>query len=539
MGVDVDRFVLGGGGFPEYLRCPVCLEAAWEPTLACAAQEHILCGDCWLDLTAATPQNPRCPTCRAPLRRPAKVSLATKRALDSLKIRCKDSRCSWTGSLSDEEQHRTRQCDFRRVLCGDCGAEHAHADRDAHTLCCPSKFVECPRGGPDCGWKTGSGLFMRKDWNEHEAECTSWPCTVTLACSTRTTRFHLPAHEAQCADVQRRFAVVEAQLANKKNSLSTRDAELARAKAEKIKLEAALAKAKQADKRVEQVEPKVKAPQLRLAAPRHLLYAPRKEASPTEEADVGRSLGNRRLFDRKPPPHPFDYLPAFSGTSSSGFPDQPYKSPGPSTMAPYTSSSAARPSQPTSSPSAVRLPQSSVPARSQGWRDGAAQPSFGSGQKLTIRTPVTVHDAPGLSPVGRVPRGSEPPSSSARSPSRRFSPFDPDAPVPTSGRRTTARTKRSGPISLDLTGEDSSGEEIDLPPSDSIVGRMRLPTISPPRVRSTPQSSTSQPAADPSSASPSSTPMGSKRAAETDSEVEILPSQQQQQQQANKRRKDD
>lgn len=70
---------------PEYLRCPICLEAAYPPVVVCP-NEHLLCAPCidaHLDAVDDEGDEPRCPLCRSPLRDELNVSPAFRRAIDS------------------------------------------------------------------------------------------------------------------------------------------------------------------------------------------------------------------------------------------------------------------------------------------------------------------------------------------------------------------------------------------------------------------------------------------------------------------------
>ncbi|GAA6041281.1 hypothetical protein JCM8097_001313 [Rhodosporidiobolus ruineniae] len=168
--MEADRFIQP---LPDYLTCPVCLEAAWEPWLSCAA-EHLLCTACWSNVYYSPRQE--CPECRAPLLLPSKRSEVTRRALDSLRIRCKEPRCKWNGTITQESEHRTNTCNFRLVECADCRQEYVNADQAQHQAVCPEA------------------------------------CTVTPGCPTRTTLPNRPPHEKECAKVHHRVCNLEKEL---------------------------------------------------------------------------------------------------------------------------------------------------------------------------------------------------------------------------------------------------------------------------------------------------------------------------------------
>ncbi|GAA6005261.1 hypothetical protein JCM10207_002917 [Rhodosporidiobolus poonsookiae] len=214
--MDLERFV---DPLPEYLHCPICLEAAYVPIVVCP-QEHVVCQACYANLLHSPPNRQSCPTCRHPCT--YRNSPAFKRAIESFKIRCKERRCKWTGFIGDEAGHIANQCNYRPMLCGDCGKEHTLADEERHRADCPNVYLSCVRGGADCGGVTGGGVFMRKNAAKHDATCSNYRCTVTPACYTRTTRKNLPVHEAQCADAQRRIKTLEAELAALKKPAAKR-----------------------------------------------------------------------------------------------------------------------------------------------------------------------------------------------------------------------------------------------------------------------------------------------------------------------------
>ncbi|GAA5903496.1 hypothetical protein JCM6882_006564 [Rhodosporidiobolus microsporus] len=226
--MEADRFVQD---LPEYLTCSVCLESAWRPVLVCAA-EHILCEKCHAGMVRASAR-PACPQCRLPFLVPARFSQHLTRALDSLKIRCKDGRCRWTGTISEEGKHRASQCNYRLVKCPECAVEYAFQDRSLHLDRCPNAYIQCERGGADCGSITGNGLFMRKNKNHHDQLCASYRCTATVGCYTRTTRKNLATHESQCAALSRKLSDLKAELESAKVELAKQGVKLHRAQEEK------------------------------------------------------------------------------------------------------------------------------------------------------------------------------------------------------------------------------------------------------------------------------------------------------------------
>ncbi|GAA6041277.1 hypothetical protein JCM8097_001311 [Rhodosporidiobolus ruineniae] len=189
--MEADRFTQP---LPDYLTCPVCLEAAWEPFFACES-EHTLCEGCFQDSVLSSDM---CPVCREPINSTFKCSPALKRALGNLSVFCQHRGCDWVGPLVEEQMHGTESCQYRKVQCDSCERHYAFADFQKHYDVCPEALLVCPRGGIDCGGREDGGLFCRKDEREHEEDCSNWPCS-TLGCPTRTTRRNLPAHEQHCS----------------------------------------------------------------------------------------------------------------------------------------------------------------------------------------------------------------------------------------------------------------------------------------------------------------------------------------------------
>ncbi|GAA6005255.1 hypothetical protein JCM10207_002915 [Rhodosporidiobolus poonsookiae] len=215
--MDLERFV---DPLPEFLHCLLCLDAAYQPVVTCS-QEHIICQACYEKLRRAANQQQGCPTCRSPCT--FRESPALRRAIESFKIKCKEKRCSWTGSITDEKTHNVKECSYRPVRCLDCGKTHPFADKAHHHSTCPNVRISCVRGGKDCGGVTDGGVFRRKDAPQHDTVCTNFRCAVTPGCPTKTTLANRQAHETHCLDTRRRITTLEAELAAAKKALEQRD----------------------------------------------------------------------------------------------------------------------------------------------------------------------------------------------------------------------------------------------------------------------------------------------------------------------------
>ncbi|BGO98347.1 hypothetical protein NBRC10513v2_002742 [Rhodotorula toruloides] len=192
MGVDLERFVKD---VPEYLHCPVCLEAACPPILVCWA-EHALCETCADRLVKA--QSLFCPTCRQGMVFPLRPSLLMKRAVEDYKIQCTNDGCPWTGSVANDQQHSSG-CQHRKVPCKACKTLYKVSQRDAHLQVCPEKMIECPQGGKDCGGLRSGGMRRRRLMQQHlNTECAQWQCSAVPGCRTKTTLANLDEHEQGC-----------------------------------------------------------------------------------------------------------------------------------------------------------------------------------------------------------------------------------------------------------------------------------------------------------------------------------------------------
>ncbi|GAA6041254.1 hypothetical protein JCM8097_001299 [Rhodosporidiobolus ruineniae] len=203
--MDSERFV---EPLPDFLTCPGCLDAAWEPHYFCA-QEHLCCSACLPDFTASADRS--CPFCREPFLPVLKPSPLAKRVLGELKITCVNRACEWVGCLDQDQDHRSKSCEYRQVECVACQQKFTYAHRFQHHGVCPEALLVCPRGGIDCGGREEGGLYCRKDEREHKADCSNWPCS-TPGCPTRTTRHNLPGHEEYCSAMHRRFDMLESDL---------------------------------------------------------------------------------------------------------------------------------------------------------------------------------------------------------------------------------------------------------------------------------------------------------------------------------------
>ncbi|GAA6041276.1 hypothetical protein JCM8097_001310 [Rhodosporidiobolus ruineniae] len=196
MGIDSKRFV---DSPPSWSTCPVCLDIAGDPYTVCAA-EHILCATCADKVNVPVHGGylpPSCPTCRKPLS--VKPSHVLKRILEDYKVCCvrKGQGCRWTGSLSEEEQHRNSTCLYRQIKCTLCPASFVAKNAHAHPSVCPNQVLVCPRGSVDCGGIKDNGRYKRCETALHEERCTEYACRLS-SCGTRTSKRNLQRHEDGC-----------------------------------------------------------------------------------------------------------------------------------------------------------------------------------------------------------------------------------------------------------------------------------------------------------------------------------------------------
>ncbi|BGO88735.1 hypothetical protein NBRC10512_005182 [Rhodotorula toruloides] len=192
MGFDLDRFVKK---VPEYLHCPVCLEAAYPSVLVCWS-EHALCATCADRLVKA--QSFACPTCRQGMVFPLRPSLLMNRAVEDYKIRCANDGCPWTGSVANDQQHSSG-CQHRKVPCKACKTLYKVSQRTEHLQVCPEQMIECPQGGKDCGGLKAGGMRRRRLMQQHlDTECAQWQCSAVPGCRTKTTLANLDEHEQGC-----------------------------------------------------------------------------------------------------------------------------------------------------------------------------------------------------------------------------------------------------------------------------------------------------------------------------------------------------
>ncbi|GAA5886940.1 hypothetical protein JCM6882_009392 [Rhodosporidiobolus microsporus] len=215
MGLDLDRFL---EELPEYLRCPVCLGAATDPRFVCQHQ-HVLCAPCFEAVNAVA--SPTCPQCRFPIK--AVEAHYAQRVLETYRVVCerKAAGCVWTGSVSEEENHRTKQCPYRLVTCPECHARlPARLLKNHLAETCLEAFVTCKRGGKDCGGWVGSGELKRKDSAYHAERCTEFSCKH--GCGTRTTRRNLEGHEVVCRQQQESKQALQEELRKLKEKYSQR-----------------------------------------------------------------------------------------------------------------------------------------------------------------------------------------------------------------------------------------------------------------------------------------------------------------------------
>ncbi|GAA5892318.1 hypothetical protein JCM8208_001509 [Rhodotorula glutinis] len=204
MGQDLDRFITK---LPDYLRCPVCLDAAYPPVVACSS-EHTLCEECAGKLRLA--QAPaHCPKCREVMSAQVKISPGLKRLIESYGYRCDKQDCIWVGSVADADAFHRLECSARDVQCTKCYESYPLNRKQQHDDECPGAQVVCPRGGPDCGGEVGGGTRIRSRMSEHTRKCTSYQCKVD-GCTTRTTLNHLAAHENACRALHDKLAAAVA-----------------------------------------------------------------------------------------------------------------------------------------------------------------------------------------------------------------------------------------------------------------------------------------------------------------------------------------
>ena len=121
---------------PEDLICPICHELLNEPVQTPCG--HLFCKECFIqarliqseatpEKTSNSPKNRKrkkgksayCPLCRAHFKGEPYSDKYNDRRVKSLKVKCPNLPCSWTGMLSSIRQHRTDEkgCKYEVVSC--------------------------------------------------------------------------------------------------------------------------------------------------------------------------------------------------------------------------------------------------------------------------------------------------------------------------------------------------------------------------------------------------------------------------------------
>jgi hypothetical protein len=135
-GYPLDIFVQPKEVEEKGLKCPVCLHVCKDPSLTECG--HVFCKRC-LE-TMATEELFDCSVCNKPIGKIASNPYI-QRMVNSLTVKC--PHCVWTGSLSDLDLHKSKQCQERFLMCVKCNLKHRASETDAHKAECPRRTVPC------------------------------------------------------------------------------------------------------------------------------------------------------------------------------------------------------------------------------------------------------------------------------------------------------------------------------------------------------------------------------------------------------------
>ena len=223
---------------PEDLVCPICKDLLDDAQQTPCG--HLFCKEC-LEKTMSSQrchegyavdegwhrESSECPVCRSQQSKAAYDDTYNNRRVKSLKVKCPNLPCQWTGPLSEVGKHKTSAsgCQQEKVKCPKgCGEEvtrgclqqHQQNSCPLRAHCChfchkkdtyrnitTQHYKICERFPLPCPNKCGKQRIEKKEIERHLAECPEQvvKCSyLEMGCQETVARRHLDQHKEERKD---------------------------------------------------------------------------------------------------------------------------------------------------------------------------------------------------------------------------------------------------------------------------------------------------------------------------------------------------
>ncbi|TQB71267.1 hypothetical protein MPDQ_007667 [Monascus purpureus] len=193
-------------GYDDHLMCPICHCPFVCPVrLQC---DHVFCQSCLntaITTIGASPDDFKCPNCRAPAR---EIALTVPRLLvnmcNEIEVKCPFSTegCDETMPRGHVQTHVDKYCGYRPVDCPDPECNRKTLKKDLHPdKKCMHKLHRCPNCGEEVMEQDLEITVVRRELDEHVGACTKaiLPCAASkYGCPVKVKRTDLRSHETSC-----------------------------------------------------------------------------------------------------------------------------------------------------------------------------------------------------------------------------------------------------------------------------------------------------------------------------------------------------
>lgn len=226
-GHSTELFLKDESQLSEFL-CPICTEICRNPVItfnpsntnnneACG---HSFCSEC---IQRALEMKRECASCRSSLQSNQLIpDMRLRRAIGSLRVKCSNSNCDWTGEFGREGENLSKhvnssacglvqcpnsnctvklsrdsiprhqsQCEYRQYPCQYCSFTIVYRQKSDHALTCEKFSLSCING---CGVVIERGKMS--DHIRHQCRNTIVSCDYSeFGCEWRGSKHSLPDHE--------------------------------------------------------------------------------------------------------------------------------------------------------------------------------------------------------------------------------------------------------------------------------------------------------------------------------------------------------
>ncbi|KAK3593715.1 hypothetical protein CHS0354_013612 [Potamilus streckersoni] len=179
--------------FDKKFLCSLCGKVLREPIQSFCG--HRFCKGC-IDKVLKSEQQMKCPQCQQEGIGEEEYSVlrgdqmypdnAVKREMSRIKVQCLNTGCSWQGLFKDYEDHAS-QCQFQLSQCPQCGFSVSHFELEEHkTKTCPKRPVICKH----CGQPSTNA-----ELSEHSKVCPKHPLKCEQCKTKKIPRDRLKDHQ--------------------------------------------------------------------------------------------------------------------------------------------------------------------------------------------------------------------------------------------------------------------------------------------------------------------------------------------------------